>query len=249
MSTQPFTLGQCYDRRQIRKLLGGGDTVSYLPTIRGRVIAGCFNPKLNHRAPCEIDVGDGPNIVGRAHALATLKGEIPVFLKRRSQVWEYVGLYQCRAFSKSRADLNAYANRRKDAVGVLYFREVDGNTAPELPAPELFDALEGRKRLVTHLRRERSSDLVIAKRNEMRAERGCLCCEACGLSERDLPAAIGEACFEVHHLTPLSELSEDRQTKLADLCLLCANCHRMIHRSSPMLTLNQLCQQLNPRHA
>lgn len=53
-----------------------------------------------------------------------------------------------------------------------------------------------------------------------------------------------EACIEVHHLIPLSELTEERPTKLADLCLLCANCHRMIHRSDPMLTLAQLRLQL-----
>lgn len=248
MTSHPFTLGQHYDRRQIRQILGGGHLVSYLPTKKGRIIAGCFDPRLNRRAPCEIDVGDGTNVIAGAQELNRLKAEIPVFLKRRSKVWEFVGVYQCDAFSQSPQDIKAYADRRKDAVGVLYLRKVLDESTPLMPALELVEAgaLEGRKRLVTHLRRERSGDLVIAKRNEMRAAKGCLCCEACELSERELPAAIGEACFEVHHLIPLSELTEERPTKLADLCLLCANCHRMIHRSDPMLTLDQFKQVLPP---
>ncbi|MFC5863815.1 HNH endonuclease [Acidicapsa dinghuensis] len=35
--------------------------------------------------------------------------------------------------------------------------------------------------------------------------------------------------FEVHHVIPISEIGMTR-TKLKDLALLCANCHRYVHR-------------------
>lgn len=39
-----------------------------------------------------------------------------------------------------------------------------------------------------------------------------------------------EAMFEAHHLIPLAEAGE-RKIRLADLALLCACCHRLIHRA------------------
>ncbi|MNW10501.1 HNH endonuclease [compost metagenome] len=42
--------------------------------------------------------------------------------------------------------------------------------------------------------------------------------------------ALQEAMFEAHHLVPLAETGE-RKTRLADLALLCACCHRLIHRA------------------
>jgi len=100
-----------------------------------------------------------------------------------------------------------------------------------------FRAPEGKMRLVAHSKRERRADLTLAKRNEIRAKNGCLICEACGSTEKDFPDSIGEACFEVHHKAPLSEVADETETRLADLAMLCANCHRMIHRSEPMPTV------------
>lgn len=239
--------GNGYDREQIRNLLGGGDLVSYLPSSKGVILAGCFDPELNQRAPLEIDVGSGPKVVRGAKLLAAARGMIPVFLKRKTNHWEYRGIYRCVSFSQSKEDIEAYPDRRKDAVGVLYFEEMSDRSTENILDPELLDmgASEGKKRLITHIRRERSRDLIIAKRREIRAIRGCLICEACGKSERDLPICIGEACFEVHHKIPFSLLVEQAYTRLADVSLLCANCHRMIHRSEPMKTVDELRTELN----
>ncbi|WP_234384821.1 HNH endonuclease [Streptomyces sp. MMG1121] len=43
---------------------------------------------------------------------------------------------------------------------------------------------------------------------------------------------LGDGYIEVHHVTPL-HASGARETKLDDLACLCANCHRMCHRSRP----------------
>lgn len=79
MSTS-LILGNNYSRTKISELLGG-ETVIYLPAKNGKVTAGCFDPKLNRRAPKEIDIGNCPKAVKRAIALGKAKTEIPIFLK------------------------------------------------------------------------------------------------------------------------------------------------------------------------
>lgn len=46
--------------------------------------------------------------------------------------------------------------------------------------------------------------------------------------------------IECHHVKPLSEIEIERKTRLDDLALVCANCHRMIHAKRPWLTIKQL---------
>ena len=62
-------------------------------------------------------------------------------------------------------------------------------------------------------------------------------------------AEVDEACFEVHHHTPLGSLKKETTTTLTDLAMLCANCHRMIHRSNPMFTVQRLKEKLDAKNA
>ena len=53
----------------------------------------------------------------------------------------------------------------------------------------------------------------------------------------------GEAYIEAHHLTPLSNLPEGKALKFnpkEDFRVLCANCHRMVHRKNPPYTIEEL---------
>jgi len=101
-----------------------------------------------------------------------------------------------------------------------------------------FSTPEGRERLVTHLRRERSSRLVTAKKEAVFAAKGKLSCEACTFTFEDKYGWLGKNYCEVHHRNPLS-ISDERETSLNDLAILCSNCHRMIHRTEPMLSVEK----------
>jgi 5-methylcytosine-specific restriction protein A len=99
-----------------------------------------------------------------------------------------------------------------------------------------FDVLEGRLLMRLHMIRDRDPRL--------RAKRilhagGDLSCEACGFDFGKAYGQRGEGYIECHHTVPLY-FSGERKTKLSDLALLCSNCHRMIHRSSRWLTIDQL---------
>ncbi len=49
----------------------------------------------------------------------------------------------------------------------------------------------------------------------------------------------GEDYIECHHRTPLLQ-SGPTTTTISDFALLCSNCHRMIHRSRPWLSVDEL---------
>ena len=46
--------------------------------------------------------------------------------------------------------------------------------------------------------------------------------------------------LEAHHRIPLCDLEPGTKTKLSDLAMVCANCHRMLHRGNPWPTVDKL---------
>jgi len=94
-----------------------------------------------------------------------------------------------------------------------------------------------------------SSERSFFERNPALARRakevyGCAC-QVCGFDFVHVYGEIGRTFAEVHHLNPLSERpasewTEAVLTKIADVAVLCANCHRMIHRRRPALSLDEL---------
>jgi 5-methylcytosine-specific restriction protein A len=91
--------------------------------------------------------------------------------------------------------------------------------------------VEGRILTTLHKRRERAKGLRRALIKVRRAK-GTLKCDICALSERIAAPELGDALFEAHHdKTPVSDMEDGTTTRVRDLCLLCACCHRLIHRA------------------
>ena len=104
----------------------------------------------------------------------------------------------------------------------------------------LAEAPEGRLLTRVHRVRERNSKLVAARKAKALREHGELRCEACGFNFSEAYGAHGIDFIECHHTLPLSSLRPGIRTRLVDLSLVCSNCHRMIHRRAPWLTMKQL---------
>ena len=105
---------------------------------------------------------------------------------------------------------------------------------------ELEEAPEGRLLTRIHLCRERNRKLVEAKRKKAMTANGRLACEVC---EFDFSLAYGNrglGFIECHHTKPVATLGTDDKTHIDDLALVCANCHRMIHRRKPWLSITEL---------
>lgn len=100
---------------------------------------------------------------------------------------------------------------------------------------------EGKILTRLHKVRERNPHLVQRKKEAIRAKTGTLCCEVCDFNFAEVYGVLGEGFAECHHIRPLSELTTSKTTRLDELAIVCANCHRMLHRP-PNYAVEQLRQ-------
>jgi 5-methylcytosine-specific restriction protein A len=98
-----------------------------------------------------------------------------------------------------------------------------------------------------HRSRERNRTLV--KRAKLLALRkhGRLVCHACGFDFKQRYGTLGDGFIECHHAVAISQIEPGSKTKVSDLALLCANCHRMVHRRRPWLSMAALASLLMPK--
>jgi 5-methylcytosine-specific restriction enzyme A len=81
---------------------------------------------------------------------------------------------------------------------------------------------------------------------DARARAACLAhwgprCSVCGLNFEECYGAIGRGFIHVHHLRELSSVGADyRVDPISDLRPVCPNCHAMLHRRRPALSIDEL---------
>jgi len=147
---------------------------------------------------------------------------------------------------------NLFVDRHKNYIGY-------GPEAMELvgiPDPETFCQLPWDKRIgrvfVTcfrnreerqnpggHLTSDCRGNLRIFM-DEFQKKHGLLFCECCGFDFSAKYGERGDGFIECHHTKPFSELDVGSKTKLSDLSLVFSNCHRIINRRKPWLSMDQL---------
>jgi 5-methylcytosine-specific restriction protein A len=122
---------------------------------------------------------------------------------------------------------------------------INDRSLPLTDLDEQNGVTEGSKRFVKHLRRERNPYIIELKKREVLKAIGNLCCEACGFDFKAFygPKLAARFC-EVHHRMPLHAAKENVKTTTADLAIICSNCHRIIHRTAPMLTVKALAEHI-----
>lgn len=108
-----------------------------------------------------------------------------------------------------------------------------------LPEIDDYTAEEGRLLERRHVIRERNTRLRNKKIKVAMERHGCVACEVCGFDFAQVYGERGAGYAECHHAVPL-HVSGKTRTRLEDLVLLCANCHRMVHRRVPWLTPDEL---------
>lgn len=99
----------------------------------------------------------------------------------------------------------------------IYFEEIDN-----IIEDSNIGACEGEiKQRVVNIRK-RSNKIRELKKSSFIKEYGKLFCEVCGEDDK--------YTIEVHHEdTYISDMNKDHLTKLSDLRIVCANCHRKLH--------------------
>ena len=117
-----------------------------------------------------------------------------------------------------------------------------------LDAVDDISVAEGRELLRLHRSRERNRGLVARKKRRVLTKTGRLECEACGFDFAAVYGELGAGFAECHHTQPLAQGAGERRTALTDLAVVCANCHRMLHRR-PWRTVSELSQLLRSLRA
>ncbi|MEI6707428.1 MAG: HNH endonuclease [Methylococcales bacterium] len=98
---------------------------------------------------------------------------------------------------------------------------------------------EGKEDEKLHKKRERSAKLIRLAKETFLKNHEKLYCMVCEFDFEAFYGERGQGYIEAHHTIPVSEMKEGDKTKVKDIALVCANCHRMLHRT-PWLTIDEL---------
>jgi hypothetical protein len=245
-------VGDKLDRTQLAKLWGKGreglDCTVFTPKNDNKIILLIGNEKQRHAKQFN-DKFDGDTIQmdgqpkhrtdNRLIHAAARGDEIHLFYRERiKEPFTY----------KGQVDVDHEKTKiHTDQPSKFFFRlrnsvlVADSDASPSLNDVDIHTvtATEGRRRLVLHLQRERNQTIV---RNKKKLAVS-LDCEICKFSFGCYGSVASDYC-EAHHLLPLDEVEHTTQTRMEDLAILCANCHRVVHLRNPPYKLDEVRSML-----
>lgn len=103
--------------------------------------------------------------------------------------------------------------------------------------------IEDARKLREHKRIERNRRL-----SEKAKKHHGYVCKACGFDFEEKYGSIGKSFIEAHHLVPLSKLKGEvvSLSPERDFTVLCSNCHRMIHKTNAVGSVNEFRSRYLP---
>ena len=129
------------------------------------------------------------------------------------------------------------SDRRLTKIGNAWYASDDSDDiqlAEEIETPEKYS--EGAKTTISINAFERS-----AKARKACVKHHGLNCAACGFNFQKVYGPLGEEFIHVHHIVPIGSAGDEYEVDpVKDLVPVCPNCHAMIHRVNPPLTIAQL---------
>jgi predicted HNH restriction endonuclease len=196
--------------------------------------------KLSHREGVEIT-----NEIGQI--FTTLKSSSQV--RPRAESFDVSsGVERLRKYLKNRPPQEI---TEETALFLDSIIRISNSSSQELPSSVVTDSTnsstqrtENRLKLKTHLARERNRTLRRHKIRSVIQSDGKLLCEICSFDFEERYGDLGRGFAEVHHKIALSSISGETVTTIDDLAVLCSNCHRMIHRTSPMENIDTFKSRL-----
>ena len=91
-----------------------------------------------------------------------------------------------------------------------------------------------------HKLKERNPKLIAKAKEIFKKKHGKLFCQVCEFDFCKVYGELGKDYIEGHHTLPVSEMKEGNTSLVKDIALVCANCHRMLHRKRPWLSMDNL---------
>ncbi len=94
---------------------------------------------------------------------------------------------------------------------------------------------------------KRSKELRDAAIESFLKDYGSLSCNICSFNYEEKYGSAGKGFIEVHHQTPIYMYKDEDQIKtieqaIKNLAPVCANCHRVIHRTRPPFTIEEMAE-------
>lgn len=105
--------------------------------------------------------------------------------------------------------------------------------------------IEGNSVLAQHMRFERNNSFIKKIKEKALRNNKMLNCQICGFSFYEKYGEKGAGFIEAHHKKPLSESAGKVRTSKEDIALVCSNCHRMLHRGTPIIEIDDLKEIIN----
>ncbi len=99
---------------------------------------------------------------------------------------------------------------------------------------------EGRIVERMHRARERNSMVIKIAKDNFKTIHGKLFCEGCKFDGQKDYGSLDIDIIEGHHIIAVCDMQPDHKTKPEDIVMLCPNCHRVVHKKRPWLTINEL---------
>lgn len=118
----------------------------------------------------------------------------------------------------------------------------DSNLTDSLPEEIVFPEKyqEGAKTLI----------VINAFERNPKARKACIAhygptCQVCGFNFQTIYGTLGLGFIHVHHIKPIGSIGAEYEVDpIADLIPVCPNCHAMIHRNDPPLSIKKLRSHL-----
>ncbi|SHJ76863.1 MrcB family domain-containing protein [Halodesulfovibrio aestuarii] len=154
--------------------------------------------------------------------------KLPSEAKLLEDLFELCGLYNALTF---RGGVTSSVDEEKDSKRSKKSKDAKKKTS-----------LNEKRQYSLHKKIDRNS-VLIAEVKKVKGYR----CEVCGMSLEEKYGDLGREYIEAHHLVPISTLEEEVEIPhdpVHDFAVLCANCHRMIHRLDDPSDLSQLQQRI-----
>lgn len=192
--------------------------------------------------------------------LVTVIAIISVPIRVDSAQWSF---YKCNRGQicdiktiEQRNNLNLSIQLKQSYIWGL-FKNINPELLQNIPnltiEPEDFEdyvAQEGKEKTILKLHKFRERDIKVVNQAKVKAKREKrLFCEVCLFNFEQQYPYLGIDFIECHHKQPISK-GGIRETKIDDLAIVCANCHRMLHWKNVhgnYLTVNELSEIIDKK--
>lgn len=173
-------------------------------------------------------------IKGETSELTFAVNDLPVEEIIHGSVWDTLEIRLKYRFKTEESRDIALTNALFGAFSILLVLITEDESDLDVGIEEGYE--EGKHSLVlkNHYERSRVNRALCLKWNGFS-------CKACGLNMESVYGPLGSGVIHVHHLEPVSQLGvSTRVNPRTDLVPLCPNCHVIIHKKNPPLTIEEL---------